>query len=89
MIKPYYETELIKLYHGDCLKILPKIRPGTVNAIITDPPWPGYRKELSGSASPDRLFKKVARYFPRICDRSIIILGCQTDPRFLSYIPKL
>ena len=34
-MKPYYETELGKLYHGDCLEIMPQLEP--VDLIITDP----------------------------------------------------
>jgi site-specific DNA-methyltransferase (adenine-specific) len=37
MIKPYFETELGKLYHGDCLEILPRLGP--VDLVITDPPY--------------------------------------------------
>lgn len=35
--KPYYETELGKLYHGDCLDILPHLEP--VDLVLTDPPY--------------------------------------------------
>ena len=34
-MKPYYETELGKLYHGDCLEIMPQIEP--VDLVLTDP----------------------------------------------------
>jgi len=37
MIKPYYETKLGKLYHGDMLKVLPKLK--TSSLILTDPPY--------------------------------------------------
>ena len=37
MPKPYYETELGKLYHGDCLEIMPMLEP--VDLVLTDPPW--------------------------------------------------
>lgn len=37
MIKPYYETELGKLYHGDCLEIMPDLEP--VDLVLTDPPY--------------------------------------------------
>lgn len=36
-MKPYYETELGKLYHGDCLEILPHLEP--VDLVLTDPPY--------------------------------------------------
>ena len=35
--KPYYETELGKLYHGDCLQIMPELEP--VDLVLTDPPY--------------------------------------------------
>ena len=34
---PYYETELGKLYHGDCLEIMPEIE--TVDLVLTSPPY--------------------------------------------------
>ena len=36
-MKPYYETELGKLYHGDCLDIMPELEP--VDLVLTDPPY--------------------------------------------------
>ena len=36
-LKPYYETELGKLYHGDCLEIMPLLEP--VDLVLTDPPY--------------------------------------------------
>ena len=36
-MKPYYETELGKLYHGDCLEIMPQLEP--VDLVLTDPPY--------------------------------------------------
>jgi len=38
-MKPYYETELGKLYHGDCLEIMPQLEP--VDLVLTDPPYIG------------------------------------------------
>ena len=37
MLEPYYETELGKLYHGDCLEIMPHLEP--VDLVLTDPPY--------------------------------------------------
>lgn len=37
MLKPYYETDLGKLYHGDCLEIMPKV--DSFDLIISDPPY--------------------------------------------------
>lgn len=36
-MKPYYESGGIKIFHGDCRKVLPGI--GSVDLIVTDPPY--------------------------------------------------
>jgi len=38
---PYFETELGKLYNGDCLSILPELEPELepVDLVLTDPPY--------------------------------------------------
>jgi site-specific DNA-methyltransferase (adenine-specific) len=38
---PYFQTPdgAITLYHGDCRDILPQIEPGTVDLVLTDPPY--------------------------------------------------
>jgi hypothetical protein len=33
-MKPYYETKNGKLYHGDCLEIMPHLEP--VDLVLTD-----------------------------------------------------
>ena len=35
--KPYYENELGRIYHGDCLEILPHLDP--VDLVLSDPVW--------------------------------------------------
>lgn len=37
MLKPYYQNELVTIYHGDCLEILPELEP--VDLVLTDPPY--------------------------------------------------
>ena len=49
-MKPYYETELGKLYHGDCLEVMAGLEKESVDLILTDPPYginyqSGHRKE--------------------------------------------
>jgi DNA modification methylase len=36
---PYYECEGLSLYRADCLAILPTLDAGSVDAIVTDPPY--------------------------------------------------
>ena len=37
-MKPYYEDDLVTLYHGDCREVLPELEI-EVDALITDPPY--------------------------------------------------
>lgn len=38
MIEPYYQNELVTLYKGDCLEIMPELKE-KFDACITDPPY--------------------------------------------------
>ena len=88
-MKPYYQQNGVTLYCGDCRAILPELE-GSFSALITDPPWPGTEKR----SNPDReydiypIFKEAALQFRRLSDRLIVILGCDTDPRFLMTVPE-
>jgi len=37
--KPYFETELGELYCGDCIEIMKDIPDGSVDLVLTDPPY--------------------------------------------------
>ncbi len=39
MIKPYYEQEGITIYHADCRGVLPTLESGSVDLVLTDPPF--------------------------------------------------
>lgn len=50
MTEPYYADELVALYHGDALDVLPQIEARSVDAVLTDPPYSsGGRRENSRS----------------------------------------
>ncbi len=38
-MKPYYDHAGITIYHGDCRDILPQIPAGSVDLVLTDPPY--------------------------------------------------
>jgi site-specific DNA-methyltransferase (adenine-specific) len=86
-IEPYYQDGGIIIYHGDARKILPFIR--AVDSIITDPVWPNAVATLAGSDDPAGLFAQAAVHFPRLCNRLVVQLGCDSDPRFLAGVPKI
>lgn len=37
---PYYQDDLVTLYHGNCVEILPKLTAASVDLVLTDPPYP-------------------------------------------------
>lgn len=60
MLAPFYEDEAVRLYHGDCLGVLPYLYP--VDHVITDPPYGrdvyvrmSMPRTKAGSGSPVRL----------------------------------
>jgi site-specific DNA-methyltransferase (adenine-specific) len=73
-------AESITLYHGDCLEILPTLAAGSVDAVITDPPYSiNTKSDGQGKINPwgDRM---NAAYFYKqwfeICRNKMIGRGC-------------
>lgn len=60
-MKLYYERGPVTLYHGDCLDWLPTLEHGSVDAVVTDPPYSienkfgAFAKRKSGFGSNRRL----------------------------------
>ena len=49
MLKPTWATDGVELYLGDCLDILPQFEPGSIHAVVTDPPYGmSYRSGFNG-----------------------------------------
>lgn len=38
-MKPYYQDGTVTIYHGDARDVLPALRPGSVDLLLTDPPY--------------------------------------------------
>lgn len=78
---PYYEDDLVRLYHGDAREIVPCL--GRFESIITDPVWPNsiFPKVLD----PQALLGEVLGVSE--ADRVVVQLGCDSDPRFLGAVP--
>lgn len=36
---PYYQDDAVTIYHGDALEIMPEMRGGSVDLVVTDPPY--------------------------------------------------
>lgn len=87
-MKPYYQQDGITIYHSDCRDVLPTLSDKSVDVIITDPLWPNCTVDfMDGSDDPYGLFNDAALHFPRLADRAVIHLGCDSDPRFLLGVP--
>ena len=55
-MKPTWETAdgRVKLYLGDCLEVLPTLEAGSVDAVVTDPPYNvGYRYSQHDDSMPE------------------------------------
>lgn len=44
---------------------------------------------MQGEEDPAGLFKKACNLFTQLSDRLIVILGCDSDPRFLTTVPSI
>lgn len=84
---PLYDEDGITIHLGDCLEILPELDP--VDVIITDPVWPNTPPGMFPGIEPWALFAEAAAHFPRLAStgRVIVILGQDSDPRFLEGVP--
>ena len=79
MVKPYYETELGKLYYGDNLEIMPELDP--VDLIYTDPPYNVGRGYGPGQ---DKLSDK--EYLNRMYD--VFELCLKLSGKIICHVPK-
>lgn len=91
-----YDDAGVQLYHEDCRRVIDDIAirfdDGVTNpqfVVITDPIWPN-GKRIFPQDEPWSLF---AETIESICDslnpaRIIILLGCDSDVRFLAPVPK-
>jgi len=75
----------VRLLHADALDVLPYLEP--VDTIITDPVWPNCGKVFPGFDAFG-VFAAAAHHFPRLCRRLVVVLAVDSDPRFLSAVPR-
>ncbi len=72
---------------GDAVEKLAALPDKSVDAVITDPPWPETCVDFGlDPAELADLWSRACAQMCRITDRIVVILGCDTDPRFLAPI---
>lgn len=73
-----YRTELGTAYHGDASELLPTIPEGSVNLILTSPPFPLNKKKAYGNVRAEEYvdwFLEFAKQFHRVLrdDGSLVV----------------
>lgn len=70
---PYYQDDLVTLYHGDCREILPTLADELVAAVITDPPYTErtHRNATTNKAGEHAHALTGARGFDAITDTDL------------------
>lgn len=53
MTTPYYEDDLVTLYHADCREVMASLAEESVGAVITDPPYTARTHQNARSSAPD------------------------------------
>jgi len=55
-MRPYYEQDGITIFHGDCREILPTLDSGSIDLVLTDPPygisWRSNRRSVNARYDP-------------------------------------
>lgn len=89
---PYYQHAGITIYHGDCREILPELEAGSVDLVLTDPPYGINYKNASWSDRPEdyeRLMNFLVQELKRVCHGWIFIFQAMLNvPRFHEWFPS-
>lgn len=81
--------EMVQLFCGDAMELLPRLTAGSVDAVVCDPIWPNVPDGMFPmDCAPQVLFTGAMRLLPEGVRRLAIQLGCNSDPRFLLGVPK-
>jgi site-specific DNA-methyltransferase (adenine-specific) len=65
VIKPYYQDDLVTLYHADSREILPSLADDSADLVLTDPPY-GVNKAAWDREFPTFWFDHAARIAPAL-----------------------
>lgn len=73
-----------KLILGDSRELAPSIE---ADAVITDPVWPNAPEGMFEGVDPLRTFAAVMGNLHSSVRRIVVVMRCDSDPRFLRCIP--
>lgn len=76
-----------KIFTGDSIEFMRQLPHGSVDVIITDPPWPDKKAGIAGEDDPYGLWRRACREFSRLTGRLVVVLGGTSDVRFLANVP--
>lgn len=86
---PRYQRHGVSLFEGDALEVMPRLETDPERTVvITDPVWPNAPKGMFPVEDPWELFARAAAEVPRLARRLVVVLGCDSDVRFLAAVPK-
>lgn len=74
-MKAYYEDSKVTLYHGNCLEIMPRLRPDMFDAVITDPPYGTTQNKWDGVIPLEPMWANLHN----VCkdDGAIVLFGAE------------
>ena len=85
MIKPYFETKLGKLYHGDCLEVMEQFPDNHFDLCLTDPPYGVGIKYDCFEDNEENLIKLIDNVMPIIIQKSKTILITPGQKNLFNY----
>lgn len=83
---PRIDRDGVTLYHGDARAVLRQLELARPLVCITDPVWPNGGRAFPGIDAWALFAEVLQELAPRV-DRLIVVLGCDSDPRFLTGVP--
>jgi len=80
-----WKSKDVELYLGDCLEVMKDIPDGSVDAVITDPPYGNETQYESYVDTKDNLIKLIDGFMPivfRVTNRALITCGVANIQRY-------
>jgi site-specific DNA-methyltransferase (adenine-specific) len=92
-MKPYFERDGITIYHADCRDVLPTLAAGSVDLVLTDPPYNagkdyGVASDSLTSGEYAHLMRDVSAQCQRIAPHQAWVAPRYQLPLFLDIFPK-